>query len=64
MGPSLLFSNAITVGGVKKIVDTTKTLDCFVHIFGNDFFAKKLQYQINVERKAQTNIANSENSLF
>lgn len=33
-------------------------------IFGNDFFAKKLQYQINVERKAQTNIANSESSLF
>ena len=41
MGPSLLFSNAITVGGVKKIVDTTKTLDCFVHIFGNDFFSEK-----------------------
>lgn len=41
-------------------INSTSTLG----VFGNDFFAKKLQYQINVERKVQTNIANSESSFF
>lgn len=33
-------------------------------VFGGAFFAKKIQYQINAKREVQTNIADSERSIF